>query len=158
MKYLLSTLMICLLTANVIFAQEYEVRPVEVTETKSIPTSDAAMTFEETVIDYGVIEQGSDPLRIFTFSNTGTEPLIIKRAKGSCGCTVPNYSKEPIMPGETSKIEVRYDTKRVGKFTKTVKIYSNMGEEPVVLTIKGETFKKEAEESVPKSEGTIFGS
>ncbi len=82
--------------------------------------SGPAMTFEATTIDYGVIEQGSDRVRIFKFENTGTEPLIITKAKGSCGCTVPTYPKEPVLPGETGEIKVEYDTNRVGPFTKTV--------------------------------------
>lgn len=109
------------------------------------------MTFEKTEIDYGKIAQGSDPLRKFKFKNTGVEPLVIKNARGSCGCTVPNFKKEPVMPGETSEIEVRYDTQRVGPFTKTVTIETNEGEQPRVLTIRGEVFEKKAEEGVPAS-------
>lgn len=64
-------------------------------------TSGPSMSFDVTTVDYGTIEKGSDKVRIFKFTNTGTEPLIIKAAKGSCGCTVPTYPKEPIMPGES---------------------------------------------------------
>ncbi len=145
MKILLSTLIMLLVTASISLAQDTKVEG-------------PLMTFEETVIEYGTIEQGSDPLRVFKFTNTGTEPLIIKRAKGSCGCTVPSYKKEPIMPGESGVIEVRYDTKRLGKFAKTVRIYTNEKEEPHVLTIKGKTYKKEKEQSVPKVKETIFNS
>lgn len=83
------------------------------------------MTFEATTVDYGTIEQNSDPLRVFTFKNDGTEPLVISNAKGSCGCTVPKYPKEPIMPGQEAEIEVRYDTKRIGNFSKTVTLTTN---------------------------------
>lgn len=103
-------------------------------------------TFEKTEIDYGKIEQGSEPLRIFTFKNTGTEPLIISNAQGSCGCTVPTYPKEPIMPGQTSKIEVRYDTQRIGGFTKSVTLTTNEANSTRVLTIKGEVSAKPASE------------
>ena len=96
------------------------------------------MTLETTAVDYGTIEKGADPLRKFKFTNTGTEPLIIKDAKGSCGCTVPTYPKEPIMPGETSEIEVRYDTQRVGMFTKSVTLTTNETDPTHLLTIKGE--------------------
>src|SRR6188768_4476470 len=78
------------------------------------PESKAILFLESDLVDYGTIDQGSEPLRLAKFKNTGTEPLIISGAKGSCGCTVPNWPKEPIMPGETSQIEIRYDTKRVG--------------------------------------------
>ncbi len=145
MKYLLSTLLFVFAMGTAVLAQDQKI-------------DGPVMSFEQTVIDYGTIEQGSDPLRVFKFTNTGNEPLIIKRAKGSCGCTVPSYKKEPIMPGESSEIEVRYDTKRLGKFAKTVRIYTNEKEEPHLLTIKGKTFKKGTEESVPKMEENIFNS
>ncbi len=114
------------------------------------------MTFEKTEIDYGTIAQGSDPLRKFKFKNTGTEPLVIKNARGSCGCTVPNYKKEPIMPGETAEIEVRYDTQREGAFTKTITVETNESEQPRVLTIKGNVNPKKAEEGVPSSAPSLI--
>ncbi|MFT5167634.1 MAG: hypothetical protein ACI8P3_002872 [Saprospiraceae bacterium] len=126
----------------------------------SAPTSDengAMLKFETVVIDYGEIEQGSDPLRVFNFENVGEAPAIIKNAKGSCGCTVPLWPKEPIMMGEKNKIEVRYDTKRIGKFTKTVKLTTNYSDSPIVLTIKGTVNKKEAEpEGIPENTPSIL--
>ena len=114
------------------------------------------MTFEKTEIDYGTIAQGSDPLRKFKFKNTGTEPLVIKNARGSCGCTVPTYKKEPITAKESGDIEVRYDTQRVGPFTKTVTIETNEGEQPRVLTIKGVVTEKKVEEGVPASAPSLI--
>ena len=126
-------------------------------DTQTLPAEGPVMTFEQTEIDYGVIEQHSDPLRIFHFTNTGIEPLVIKHAKGSCGCTVPTYPKEPILPGEAGIIEVRYDTKRVGKFTKRVTLTTNEVSSTRVLTIKGETFKKKAEPAgVPSTQPSIL--
>ncbi len=113
------------------------------------------MTFEVTTIDYGTIEKGGEPLRKFKFTNTGNEPLIIKTAKGSCGCTVPTYPKEPIMPGETNVIEVRYDTQRVGMFTKTVTLTTNETTDTHTLTIKGEVKAPATQESVPASTGGL---
>ncbi len=107
------------------------------------------MSFEKTEIDYGTIQQNADPLRKFKFKNTGTEPLVIKNARGSCGCTVPSYKKEPIMPGETSDIEVRYATDRIGVFTKTVTIETNEGDQSRVLTIKGNVLEKKVEPGTP---------
>ena len=95
------------------------------------------MTFDTTAIDFGTIEKGSDPLRKLSFVNTGSAPLIISNAKGSCGCTVPTVPKEPIMPGEKSEIEVRYDTKRVGGFSKSITIFSNAKTPRKVIKIKG---------------------
>lgn len=95
------------------------------------------ITFESETIDYGTIDKGADGNRVFVFTNTGKEPLIITNAKGSCGCTVPTKPNDPIAPGETGEIKVKYDTKRVGPFTKTVTISSNAKTATKVLRIKG---------------------
>ncbi|MEQ8472731.1 MAG: DUF1573 domain-containing protein [Marinoscillum sp.] len=75
--------------------------------------------------NYGSIDQNATGYRFFKFTNTGTGPLVITSAKGSCGCTVPSYPKEPIMPGQSEYIKVKYDTKRVGAFTKYVTLTTN---------------------------------
>lgn len=95
------------------------------------------ITFEKETIDYGTIEKGADGKREFEFTNTGKEPLIITRAVGSCGCTVPTWPKEPIAPGETGVIKVKYDTQRVGAFTKSVTVTSNASNSTKVVKIKG---------------------
>ena len=118
--------------------------------------SGPVMTFEKMDIDYGTIAQGADPLRRFKFKNTGTEPLVIKNARGSCGCTVPAYKKEPVMPGETSEIEVRYDTQRPGPFSKSVTIETNEGEQSRVLSIHGTVNEKPAEVGVPTNAPSIL--
>ncbi|MCF8257844.1 MAG: DUF1573 domain-containing protein [Flavobacteriales bacterium] len=97
----------------------------------------AVIKFEKELHDYGTIEQGADGGTEFVFTNSGKEPLVISDAKGSCGCTVPEWSKEPIAPGQKGSIKVMYDTKRIGNFQKTVTVTSNGSEAPVVLTIKG---------------------
>ena len=97
----------------------------------------AKIEFKAETIDYGEITKGSDGLRIFEFTNTGDQPLIISEVKSSCGCTVPKKPKGPVAPGESSTIEVKYDTKRVGPIRKTITVYSN-AEEPIKsLKIKG---------------------
>ncbi|MBL7815003.1 MAG: DUF1573 domain-containing protein [Saprospiraceae bacterium] len=118
-------------------------------------TTGPIMTFEATTVDYGKIDKGSEPLRRFKFVNTGNEPLVIKSAKGSCGCTVPTYPQEPIMPGETSYINVRYDTNRPGPFTKTVTLTTNETPDTHTLTIKGEVKVPPVQESVPTGNGGI---
>lgn len=97
--------------------------------------SGAQMKFKTTTVDYGTIAQDSDPFRTITFTNTGTEPLIITSAKGSCGCTIPTFPKEPIAPGATGEIKIKYDTKRLGAINKTVTIQSNAGVK--VLNVQG---------------------
>ncbi len=97
----------------------------------------AEIEFEKTVHDFGKLKQHGDATTEFKFTNTGTEPLIISNAKGSCGCTVPEWPREPIQPGETSAIKVKYDSKRLGPINKSVTITSNGSEQPKVLRIKG---------------------
>ena len=97
----------------------------------------ASINFENEIIDYGTIIQNSDGLRIFTFTNTGNAPLIISEVKTSCGCTVPTYSKEAILPGETGEINIKYDTKRLGSFNKTITVLSNANLSRKTLKIKG---------------------
>lgn len=75
--------------------------------------------------NYGSIKNASTGYRYFKFTNTGTGPLVISAAKGSCGCTVPTWPKEPIMPGQSDFIKVKYDTKRTGAFTKYVTLTTN---------------------------------
>ena len=97
-----------------------------------------SISLDKDVHDYGTITQGADGGCQFTVTNDGTEPLIISRCKGSCGCTVPKCDKDPIMPGATSVINVRYDTKRIGPINKSVTITSNASNEPTkVIRIKG---------------------
>lgn len=97
----------------------------------------AVIKFAKEVHDYGTIDQGTDGGAEFIFANEGKEPLVITNAAGSCGCTVPEWPKEPLAPGQKASIKVMYDTKRVGNFQKTVTVTSNGSEAPIVLTIKG---------------------
>jgi len=109
--------------------------------------------FDKDVHDYGTIEQHGNGVCEFTLTNTGNEPLIISQAKGSCGCTVPSYDKEPIMPGATSTIKVKYDTKRVGPINKSVTITSNASNAPTkVLRIKGTVQASESGATSPLME------
>lgn len=93
--------------------------------------------FESETVDYGTIKQNADGKRVFKFKNVGKSPIIISRAKGSCGCTVPTVPKRPIMPGETAEIGVKYATNRVGSFSKTITLYSNASEKVKMLKVKG---------------------
>ena len=113
-------------------------------------TVNAGIEFESKVVDYGVIEHNSDGLRKFIFTNNGNEPLQIKSAKASCGCTVPDYPKGEIQPGEGGEIKVKYATNRVGKFTKTITLTTNASKKPVLLTIKGEVNPPPKEATVPE--------
>lgn len=85
----------------------------------------AKIEFKNSTVDYGVIENGSDGVRVFEFTNTGNSPLVITNVKSSCGCTVPKKPTAPIAPGEKGEIEVKYDTKRTGFIRKTITVTSN---------------------------------
>lgn len=97
----------------------------------------AKFKFETEVLDYGTIEHNANGDREFKFTNVGKEPLIISNAVGSCGCTTPQWPKEPIKPGASAVIKVKYATDRVGAFEKTVTITSNADTPSKVVKIKG---------------------
>ncbi|MGY8919363.1 MAG: DUF1573 domain-containing protein [Flavobacteriales bacterium] len=97
----------------------------------------AIIEFETSTIDYGTIEKGANGVRIFKFTNIGDSPLIITNVKASCGCTIPKKPGKPILPGANGEIEVKYDTKRVMPFKKTISVGSNAVNSTVLLTIKG---------------------
>ncbi len=97
------------------------------------------MNFDELEFDYGVIDEGEKARHTYKFTNTGSEPLIISNAKGSCGCTVPSWPKEPIPPGASGSIDVEFNSKgKKGKQSKRVTITANTDPVQTFLTIKGE--------------------
>jgi hypothetical protein len=150
------TLSIALLAFTFSNAQE-TTKTTKKTTTKTTKTTKttlpkvegAGMVFVSETIDYGTVAANSDGKREFVFTNNGNKPLIITNATGSCGCTVPTYSKEPIAPGAKGVIGVKYDTSRAGQpFTKTVTITSNAAGTPSkTLTIKGNVLAAEAPKS-----------
>lgn len=99
-----------------------------------------SVEFENEEYDFGKAKDGEIVRYTFTFTNTGKNPLTIQRAKASCGCTVPTWSKEPIAPGESGSIDIEFDTThKVGMQTKTVVVTGNFeGNINKVLRIKGE--------------------
>jgi hypothetical protein len=103
----------------------------------------AKIEFSKETHDYGNIKYGGEPYCNFEFKNTGDEPLIISNAKGSCGCTVPEWPKEPIAPGAKGVIRVKYDTNRPGPINKNVTITSNAKTNPKEIFIKGSVLAPE---------------
>ncbi|MEI7596260.1 MAG: DUF1573 domain-containing protein [Bacteroidota bacterium] len=96
------------------------------------------ISFVNLVHDYGKIENGADGNCEFKFTNTGKEPLRLTNVRSSCGCTVPKWTTDPILPGKTGVIQVKYDTKRTGVINKQITVTSNAKTATVVLSIKGE--------------------
>jgi hypothetical protein len=129
-------LALAFLVALTTVAQDKVVAPSEKSEVNG-----PVMSFKTAVLDYGKIEHKSDGNRAFVLTNTGNAPLIISNAKGSCGCTVPTWSRDPLAPGQSTEIGVKYDTKRIGKFTKTITLTTNSTEKTKILTIKGDVQK-----------------
>lgn len=108
--------------------------------------------------DFGTLKEGPVAEHVFEFTNAGKEPLIIVNASASCGCTTPEWPKEPVLPGKTSKITVRYNTQgRVAPFTKDVYIQSNAmvpdGGERYTIHIKGTVVAASADDkaAAPKN-------
>lgn len=96
------------------------------------------LQFEVESFDFGTVEEGEKAEKTFTFKNTGNQPIILSNVRASCGCTTPNWTREPIMPGQSGKIEVSYNSAgRPGAFNKTITITSNATEATKVLTIRG---------------------
>ncbi|WP_027000927.1 DUF1573 domain-containing protein [Eisenibacter elegans] len=109
------------------------------TSPKTAGDTAAAPSFKwtKTVHDFGQIKQGAPQTAIFEFTNIGNSPLILSAVNPSCGCTVPEYTKDPIAPGKTGTIKATYNAAAMGNFNKSITVMSNVGE-PVVLFIKGE--------------------
>ncbi|MCS6991784.1 MAG: DUF1573 domain-containing protein [Chitinophagales bacterium] len=106
-------------------------------EVEKLPRT--TVRFDATKHDFGEIVEGQKVRHSFTFTNTGQAPLVIQSAVGSCGCTVPTYSKEPIPPGGTGRIDVEFDSSgRVGKNSKTVTVSANTDPNPTVLFIQAD--------------------
>jgi len=94
--------------------------------------------FETETHDFGLIIEGEKPEYLFKFKNVGNEPIVIKDVKPSCGCTTPEWPKNPIMPGESSAIKATYNSEnRMGSFHKAIRIISNAKTPTTIIYIKG---------------------
>lgn len=109
----------------------------QTTETK-VNEEKSEITFTSLEHNYGVVEFNANGTCVFEFTNTSKLPLILVDVKASCGCTAPEWSKEPIKPGDKGKITVKYNTMIPGPFQKTITVTSNAKTNPVYLIIKGE--------------------
>jgi len=113
---------------------------------KPISADAGKFKFNEETHDYGEVMEGPLAETDFEFKNVGKEPIIISEAHGSCGCTVPKWPQEPILPGKKGIIHVAYTTQgRQGPINKDVTINSNAAQQPMVLHIKGTVKPKPAE-------------
>ncbi|MCD6013651.1 MAG: hypothetical protein K0Q79_3513 [Flavipsychrobacter sp.] len=115
------------------------------------PDPDAGVfKFKEETHDYGEVLEGPLAECEFTFKNTGKKPIVITEAHGSCGCTVPKWPTEPILPGKTGTIRVSYNTQgRQGPIMKDITINSNAKQQPMVLHIRGNVKPKPVDPNAP---------
>lgn len=119
-------------------------KPAEVVPVGPLTT----IEFDDLTHDYGEIMEGDKVTHMYKFTNTGKEPLVISNAKGSCGCTVPSWPREPIPVGGTGEIKVQFDSKGKGKVggqpqSKRVTLTANTDPANTYLTIKGKVNKEE---------------
>lgn len=112
------------------------------------------MSYSNLEVNYGEVEYAGNGERTWKFKNEGKQPLTITSAKGSCGCTVPEYPKEPIMPGKEGSIKIKYDTKRPGAITRTVTITTNEpeGSNTYTIQVKGNVKNPPANNGVPTND------
>jgi len=99
------------------------------------PVSPSVVKFKEVSYNFGQVPYNSDVRHTFEFTNISKEPVAIRDVGTSCGCTTPSYSKEPVAPGQTGSVTAKYDSSRIGGFTKTLTVYIN--DETIRLTING---------------------
>ncbi len=139
MKKLLIILVAVTLCSGISFAQSESNTP--------------QISFDQSVIDekgnivynYGEISQNSNGWCEFRFENTGKQPLVLSRVKATCGCTVPTWPRQPILPGKSEVVKVKYNTKKVGPFNKSIIIESNADKSPIICRIKGKVVKEQIE-------------
>ena len=135
------------LSSAVLFAQE---------ERKANPKDQ--MAFETLSHDYGSLVYDADGTYDFKFTNNADKPIVVTNVKASCGCTTPSWPKEPIQPGKTGSITVKYNTKLAGTFNKTVQVFSTAENSPVKLIVRGKVNARPSDiKSSQSSTGLLNG-
>jgi Protein of unknown function (DUF1573) len=114
----------------------------------SFANAQGVIKFKTESHDFAKVEEGVQATYTFEFTNTGTAPVVISNAQPSCGCTTPDWTKEPVMPGKTGFVKAVYNSQgRPGNFNKNITVVSNSETPQIALTIKGEVIPKAAEKS-----------
>ena len=114
-------------------------------ETSIAQNNNSDIKFEKKLHNFGRIkEEGGRVLYKFKFNNIGKKPIIITRVESSCGCTTPDWTRSPVLPGKEGFVGAEFDpNERPGVFNKHVKVYTNVTKEPIKLVIKGDVIHKE---------------
>ncbi|MFO0321112.1 MAG: DUF1573 domain-containing protein [Bacteroidota bacterium] len=132
-----------IITSVALFFGMILVSKAQVVPAEPLDPNAPEIKFETEVLDYGTIKYDANGVRDFKIKNVGHSPLTITNVQGQCGCTAttidgkPGWPQEPILPGKTASIKVKYDTKRPGPFEKNVTISSNSKEPSITVKIKG---------------------
>jgi len=119
---------------------------IAVAQPASTLDKDTTIEFKETTVDYGKVNKGSDGVRTFEFTNTGEHPLKVYSIYSACSCDIVYQPEEPIMPGESERIDVKYDTDKIGPIVKTITVVANTKEKLIPLNLKGEVLEPEVKE------------
>ena len=138
-----------------LFRSVLSLKAQEVKSDVAINTNAPVFLFETDVMDYGKIVQSSNGVRKFKFRNVGKSDLLISSISSTCGCTVPNYPKEAILPGGTGEIEIKYDTNILGGFSKMITVFSNASEPQKILRLKGIVIKPEENVVLEKKSNVV---
>jgi len=148
MKKIFSTLFVALIALSSVIGQNTST--AEPAKPKAqVPANPNApvIKFDSEVHDYGRVPVNSDGTCQFKFKNTGKEPLILTNVKASCGCTVPSWPKDPIAPGASAAIDVKYNSmNRAHTINKSITVFSNASDSIVILRIQGEVYEDPAPE------------
>lgn len=151
MKKIILSCALLMLVGGVVNAQEKK-QAAAPAAAQSTLTPDN-ISFKADSYDFGTIEEGPAAEHIFTFTNTGKEPIEIQRVQPSCGCTTPDWTKDPVAPGKTGMIKASYGTQgRPGPFEKTMTVFTNAGTK--MVTFKG-TVEKAPDTSVPQNSSVM---
>ncbi len=152
MKKTFLTLALVAVCGGMAFAQEAQKVSASPEAHKTSLTPDN-IDFKSASYDFGTIPEGPAAEHVFMFKNTGKEPIIIQRVQPSCGCTAPDWTKEPIAPGKTGMVKATYGTQgRPGHFEKMMTVFTNAGVKTV--SFKG-TVEQAPTTSVPQN-GSIM--
>ena len=123
-------------------AAQAENQPAEQSVETGTDLTGAVLTLETDAYDFGSVKEGEKVEHEFTFTNSGNEPLIISRVQASCGCTTPEYSKNPIAPGEKGNVKVVFNSAgQMGKQHKIITVTSNASKPNTLLHLRGEVKK-----------------
>jgi len=135
-KRILSVLFVLLVCFGISSAQlNKEKRQIDFKKTE---VAGNQISWAKKIHDFGEIEFSKPAVANFELKNNGKSPVIITSVKSSCGCTVANYSRDPILPGKTAKLSAVYNAKTKGTFTKSVYVKTNVSNNTSVLKIKGQ--------------------